>query len=103
LPIFSVSSGKTEANAINPHRFSRLLIKYFKLFSSFPVPPSFAYRHPACLFLEGVQATSREKGRQNTQQYAKSVQADFGLMSDFVISPNHLLPSTFRLFTLSPL
>jgi len=42
-----------------------------------------------------VQATSREKGRQDTQQYAKSVQADLGLMPDCVLSPNHLLPSTF--------
>ena len=72
-------------------------------FSSFPVPPSFVCRHPVCLFLEGVQATSREKGRQDTQQYAKSVQADLGLLLDCVLSPNHLLPGTFRLFTLSPL
>ena len=97
LPIFSVSLGKMEANAINPSRFIRPFIKYFKLFSSFPVPPSFVCRHPVCLFLEGVWATSREKCRQLTQQYPKSVQADLGLMSDFVISPNHFLVSTFHL------
>ena len=31
-PIFSVSFGKKEVNTINPHRFIRPLIKYFKLF-----------------------------------------------------------------------
>ena len=31
-PIFSVSFGKMEVNANNPHRFIRPLIKYFKLF-----------------------------------------------------------------------
>ena len=98
-PIFSVSFGKKEANAINPSRFIRPFIKYFKLFSSFPVHPSFVCRHPVCLFLEGVLATSREKGRQLAQQYTKSVQADLGLMSDCVLSPNHFLPGTFRLFT----
>ena len=100
-PIFSVSFGKMEVNANNPHRFIRPLIKSFKLFSSFPVPPSFVCRHPGRLFLEGVQATSREKGRQDTQQYPKSVQTDLGLMPDCVLSPNHLLPGTFRLFILS--
>ena len=64
-----------EANAINPSRFIRPFIKYFKLFSSFPVPPSFVCRHPVCLFLEGVLATSREKGRKLAQQYTKFVQS----------------------------
>ena len=84
-------------------------------FSSFPVPPSFVCRHHVCLFHEGVLATSREKGRQFGQQYTKSVQADLGLMSDFVISPNHLFArhfsplkgeaifSPFHFFTFSPL
>ena len=84
-------------------------------FSSFPVPPSFVCRHPVCLFLEGVLATSREKGRHYTQQHTKSVQADLGLMSDYVLSPNHLsarhfsplkgeaIFSPFHFFTFSPL
>ena len=64
-----------EVNANNPHRFIRPFIKHFKLFSSFPVPPSFVCRHLVCLFLGGVLATSREKGRQLAQQYTKFVQS----------------------------